>query len=58
MHKVSNNVAPLILNDMFKKLHWNIPQISHTTTSVERNALWTVPVTLFLSEDLNYEMNF
>ena len=34
MHKVSNNVAPLIFNDMFKKPSHKFPQISHTTTSV------------------------
>ena len=37
MHKVSN-VAPLMFNDMFRSLH-KYQQISHTTTSVQRNAL-------------------
>ena len=52
MHKVSN-VAPLIFNDMFRSLH-KYQQISHTTTSVQRNALWIIPNTLFLSEDLKH----
>ena len=41
-----------------KNIHINIPQISQKTTSVYKNALWTIPNTLFLSGDLNYEMNF
>ena len=48
MHKVSNNVAPLIFNDMFKKLSHKYPtNFSHNNFSLKKCTLNSTKYSIF-----------